>query len=145
MTRHVPERFDEKLTEANAMLTACCAAGPGHFEYGREALPGVRIVRADIGGHILALSLWTDPTDIAEICGDGSFSATDALLAIDREHARQLKTDGVFVDLGQFTRSSSHPGVYYALFDFVSPRQVHETLHRLVPALAPDVDRVLIT
>jgi hypothetical protein len=144
VSRHVPQRLSEKIAEVEALLADARAGSGAHFEYGREAVPGVRIVRAMVDGHVLALSLWTDPIDIAEICGDGSFSATAALLAIDREHARRLKMAGVFVDLGQFSRSSSHPGVYYALFDFVSPRQVHETLHRLVPALTPDDDRVLI-
>lgn len=141
MSRLVPQRLSEKLAEVDAALAEARAAGEGQFDHAREVVPGVRIVRAEVDGHPLSLSLWTDPADIAEICGDASFSVAAALLAIDREHARQLKDDGVFIDLGQFTRSSSHPGVYYALFDFVSRRQVHDTLHRLVPALAPD-DRV---
>jgi hypothetical protein len=82
------------------------------------------------------LAHWSHPTDIAELCGDGAFPATAALLAIDRDQALELIARGVTVDLGQFTRSEAYPGVYYALLDFSSKRQIHAVLHRLVPALA---------
>ena len=75
------------------------------------------------------------PTDIAEICGDAAFPATAALLAIDRDQAHELGARGVTVDLGQFTRSEAYPGIYYALFDHASKRQIHTVLHRLVPSL----------
>jgi len=42
------------------------------------------------------------------------------------------------VDLSQFSRSQSDPDLYYALFDYMSRRQIHTVLHRLVPALAAD-------
>jgi len=105
---------------------------------------GVRVVRAEAGRRPIALSLWTLPADVAEICGDAAVPATAALLAIDRDQAHELLRLGVLIDLSQFTRSDSTPGLYYALFDFVSPKQVHRVLHRLVPSLEPHGDRRLV-
>ena len=102
------------------------------------------MIRSEVRGRPVVFSLWTTERDVAEICGDAAFPATAALLAIDIDQARALKRAGVFVDLSQFTRSDSTPGLYYALFDFASPRQVHKVLHRLVPSLEPHDDRLLV-
>jgi hypothetical protein len=97
--------------------------------------PGVRLIPTEVGSTPLALSLWSYPQDIAEICSDASVPATAALLAIDGAQAREAIAAGRTVDLAQFTRSQSNPDLYYALFDHVSKRQIHSVLHRLVPDL----------
>ena len=144
MARHVPVKFREKLHEVQVVFDAARSPEGRHYDFGPEVLPGVRVVRVEIDGHALALSLWTDDKDVAEICGDASVPATAALLAIDKQQARELSGRGVFVDLAQFTRSDSTPGLYYALLDFVTPRHVHDVLHRLVPSLQPHVARKLV-
>ncbi len=136
MARHVPVRFNEKLDRVALAVGVARGDDRRHFDLGGEVEPGVRVVLSEVGGVPLALSLWSYPADIAEICGDGAYPATAALLAIDRDQAQDLSARGVTVDLGQFTRSESHPGIYYALFDHSSKRQIHTVLHRLVPALA---------
>lgn len=135
MARHAPTTFRDKLDRVALAVAVARGADRRHFDLGVEVEPGVRLVLSEAGGTPIALSLWTYPTDIAEICGDAAFPATAAALAIDGDQARELMAEGVTVDLGQFTRSESHPGVYYALFDHASKRQVHAVLHRLVPAL----------
>ena len=98
----------------------------------------MRVIRGRARGQELAFSLWTYPTDIAEICGDGAVPATAAALLVHRDDARRLQADGVFVDLSQLVRSESYPGYYYALFDYVSPLRLRSTMTRLVPAFVPD-------
>ena len=137
MARHVPARVNEKLSRVALAVGLARGDDRRHFELGGEVEPGVRLVLSEVHGSTLAMSLWTYPADIAELCGDAAFPATAALLAIDRDQAHELIARGVTVDLGQFTRSDSYPGVYYALFDHSSRRQIHTVLHRLVPALTP--------
>jgi hypothetical protein len=137
MARHVPVRFSEKLERVALSVGVARGDQRRHFDLGGEVEPGVRLVISEVSGAPLVLSLWSYPADIAEICGDAAFPATAALLAIDRDQAHEVIARGVTVDLGQFTRSESYPGIYYALFDFSSKRQIHTVLHRLVPALAP--------
>ena len=144
MARHVPLEFHDKLHQVQVVLDVARTDAGRHYDYGREVMPGVRVVRAEADHRPFALALWTLPADVAEICGDASVPATAALLAIDREQAHELQRQGVFIDLSQFTRSDSTPGLYYVLFDFVSPRQVHRVLHRLVPSLAPHDGRRLV-
>jgi hypothetical protein len=144
MARHVPVKFRDKLHDVQTVLDIARSEAGRHFDFGREVLPGVRVVRTVVDGHPLAFSLWSYDADVAEICGDGAVPATAALLAIDREQARVLQGAGVFVDLSQFTRSDSTPGLYYALFDLASPKQIHKVLHRLVPSLEPHDDRLLV-
>lgn len=135
MARHVPTTFRDKLERVMLAVELARGADRRHFDLGAEVEPGVRLVLSEVQGTPLALSLWTFPADIAEICGDAAFPATAAALVVDRDQALDLIARGVTVDLGQFTRSESHPGLYYALFDHVSKPQVHAVLHRLVPAL----------
>jgi hypothetical protein len=144
MARHIPARFIEKLREVQTKVDEARAEAPDHFGYGREALPGVRIVKTEIGGTPVALSLWTLPIDVVAIVGDGAYPATAALLAIDAGQARDLRRQGMFVDLAQFTCSDAVPGVYYALLDYLSARQLHTVLHRLLPQLEPHDERVLV-
>jgi hypothetical protein len=136
MARHVPTTFMEKLERVALSVGVARGADRRHFDLGGEVEPGVRLVLTEVGGAPLALSLWSYPADIAELCGDGAFPATAALLAIDRDQAHEFGARGVTVDLGQLTRSEAYPGIYYALFDHVSKRQVHTVLHRLVPSLS---------
>jgi hypothetical protein len=136
MARHVPTRFSEKLARVALAVGVARGEDRRHFDLEGEVEPGVRLVRSEVGGTPIVLAHWSHPTDIAELCGDGAFPATAALLAIDRDQALELIARGVTVDLGQFTRSEAYPGVYYALLDFSSKRQIHAVLHRLVPALA---------
>lgn len=137
MARHVPVEFQDKLRLVEAAVGVACGQDRRHFSFSDQVAPGVRLVLSEVAGTPIALSLWSSPTDIAELCGDGAYPATAALLAIDREQARELADSGVLIDLAQFTRSESNPGVYYALFDHASERQLHSVLHRLIPALAP--------
>lgn len=137
MARHVPTTFKEKRERVALATSVARGEDRRHYDLGGEVEPGVRLVLSEVGGAPLALSLWSYPTDIAEICGDAAFPATAALLALDGEQARELIARGVTVDLGQFTRSDAYPGLYYALFDHSSKRQIHTVLHRLVPSLAP--------
>jgi hypothetical protein len=135
MPRHIPIRFQDKLRLVQTAVDVARGQDRRHFTFSDEVAPGVRLLLSEVAGVPMALSLWTVPTDIAELCGDGAFPATAALLAIDRGQAHQLSDAGVLVDLAQFTRSESNPGLYYALFDYASQRQLHSVLHRLVPAL----------
>jgi hypothetical protein len=137
MARHVPSRFIEKVRRVREIVDAAGSSSDGvHFDVSLEVVPGVRLVRGQAGGQELAFSLWTYPTDVAEICGDGAVPATAAALLVHRDDARRLQTDGVFIDLSQLVRSESYPGYYYALFDYASPLQLRRTMTRLVPAFA---------
>jgi len=144
MARHIPTTFTEKLREVQVVVDTPRTEAGRHFDYGREVLPGVRLVRAEVRGRPIAFTLWTLPVDVAALCGDGAYPAASALLAIDREQVRDLKQRSVLVDLSQFTFSDAHPGLYYALFDYASPKQVHRALHRLIPQLEPHDGRILV-
>lgn len=135
MARHVPVKFQDKLRLVQRAVEVARGQERRHFDFSDEVAPGVRLVLSDVSGTPIALSLWSLPADIVELCGDAAYPATAALLAIDRGQARELTDAGVLVDLAQLTRSESNPGLYYALFDFASPRQLHHVLHRLIPAL----------
>jgi len=137
MARPVPTTFSEKIHRVQSVVELARGYERRHFDFTGEVEPGVRLVLSEVGGTPLAFSLWSYPQDIAEICSDASVPATAALLAIDGRQARAASDAGHLVDLGQFTRSQSSPDLYYALFDFVSQRQIHTVLHRLVPALEP--------
>ena len=137
MARPVPTTFSEKIARVRSVIDVARGSDRRHFDFTGEVEPGVRLVLSEVGDTPLAFSLWTYPQDIAEICSDASVPATAALLAIDGEQARVATAAGHTVDLAQFTRSQSRPDTYYALFDHVSPRQIHTVLHRLVPALEP--------
>jgi hypothetical protein len=144
MARHVPARFHTKLSAVQDAVQAALAEDGRHFRLGAEAVPGVRLVAAEVDGRPVVLSLWTQAPDVVELCGDAAYPATGALLAIDEAQARSLRAQGVFVDLSQFTRSEAYPGTYYALVDHVSPKQVHGVLHRLIPQLEPHDDRTQV-
>lgn len=135
MARHVPVRFQDKLRLVQRAVDVARGQERRHFDFSHDVAPGVGLVLSEAGGVPVALSLWTSPTDIAEICGDAAYPATAALLAIDRGQAHELADAGVLVDLAQLTRSESSPGLYYALFDHASRRQLHDVLHRLIPSL----------
>jgi hypothetical protein len=138
MARHVPSQFIEKVRRVREIVDTAQSAGDGApFDVSLEVVPGVRVISGDVRGEGLAFSLWTYPTDIAELCGDGAVPATAAALVVHRDDARRLMGHGSLVDLSQFVRSESYPGYYYALFDHVSPLQLKRTLARLVPAFAP--------
>ena len=144
MAREATFRFRDKLHEVQGMVDLARSEAGSHYDFGREVMPGVRLVRAEAGDRPIALSLWTSPVDVVEICGDAAVPATAGLLAIDRDQAHELQRGGVFVDLSQFTRSDLVPGLYYVVFDAVDPEQVHRVLHRLVPSLEPDDDGRLV-
>ncbi len=136
MARLVPERLADKVRLVQAAVGIAGSDDRRHFDLSSEIAPGVRLIMSEVGGLPLVLSLWSLPQDIAGLCGDASYPATAALLAVDAGQARDLITAGHLVDLAQFTASGAVPGVYYALLDQASPRQIHAVLHRLVPALA---------
>jgi hypothetical protein len=135
MARPVATSFRRKLDLVQTSVAAARGAERRHFDFTREVAPGVRLIVSEVEGQPLAFSLWSYPQDIAELCGDAAVPATAALLAIDEAQARAVMAAGSTVDLGQLTNSDATPGLYYALFDYVSERQVHTVLHRLVPAL----------
>jgi hypothetical protein len=135
MARPNPVAFDEKYRRVQKAVEAALGAERRHFDFTGEVELGVRLLLSEAGGRPLALSLWTLPQDISELCGDAAMPATAGLLAIDGEQARAATAAGLTVDLAQLTRSQSHPDVYYALFDYASRRRIHEALRRLVPAL----------
>jgi hypothetical protein len=137
MSRPVQTTFIEKVRRVQTAVDAARGADRRHFDLSGEVAPGVRLVLSEADGKPLALSLWSYPQDIAQICSDASVPATAALLAIDGAQAREATTSGHTVDLSQFSRSQTNPDLYYALFDHASRRQIHTVLHRLVPALAP--------
>jgi hypothetical protein len=137
MARPVPTTLRDKVRLVQVSVDAARGGDGRHFDFTREVAPGVRLVLSEVRGMPLAFSLWSRPEDIAELCGDSAYPATAALLAIDGQQARDAITAGHLVDLSQFTASESNPGMYYALFDHISERQVHAVLHRLVPALEP--------
>lgn len=139
MARPVPIVFKDKLRLVATAAEMARGADRRHFDFTAEVAPGVRLVLSEVGGTPLAFSLWTAPQDIAELCGDAAYPATAALLAIDGDQARAATRAGHTVDLAQFTRSESNPGLYYALFDHVSRRQLHTVLHRLVPSLSSHI------
>ena len=135
MARHVPVKFQDKLRLVQRAVDVARGQDRRHFSFTDEVAPGVSLVLGEVGGVPLAFSLWRSPTDIVELCGDAAYPATSALLAIDREQAHEVADGGVLVDLAQLTRSESNPGLYYALFDYASRRQLEEVLGGLVPAL----------
>jgi hypothetical protein len=135
MARPNPATFGEKYRRVQTAVAAARSADRRHFDFTGEVELGVRLVLSEARDQPLAFSLWTLPQDVAEICGDAAVPATAGLLAIDGEQARAAKAAGLTVDLSQFTRSQSHPDVYYTLFDHAGRRRIHEALHRLVPAL----------
>jgi hypothetical protein len=135
MPRHVPVKFQDKLRLVQRAVEVARGLERRHFNFSDEVATGVNLVLSEVSGRPIALSIWTLPTDIVELCGDAAYPATAALLAIDRDQARELAEAGVLVDLAQMTRSESNPGLYYALLDHASQRQVHDVLHMLIPAL----------
>jgi len=137
MPRHVPVKFQDKLRLVQRAADVARGGERRHFDFSDEVATGVNLVLSEVAGTPIALSVWTLPTDIVELCGDAAYPATGALLAVDRDQARDLADKGVLVDLAQMTRSESNPGVYYALLDHASQHQIHDVLHRLIPALAP--------
>jgi hypothetical protein len=136
VSRPVQTTFIEKVRRVQTAVVAARGADRRHFDFSGEVAPGVRLVLSEVDGNPLALSLWSYPQDIAQICSDASVPATAALLAIDGGQAREATAAGHTVDLSQFARSQSNPDLYYGLFDHASQRQIHTVLHRLVPALA---------
>jgi hypothetical protein len=137
MARPNPITFGEKYRRVQKAVDAARSAERQHFDFTGEVELGVRLVVSEAVGQPLAFSLWTLPQDMAELCSDAAVPATGGLLAIDVAQARETAAAGLTVDLAQFTRSQSHPDVYYTLFDHASRRQIHGALHRLVPALEP--------
>jgi hypothetical protein len=138
MARPYPSAIQEKVRRVQVAVDLARSVARRHFDLSGQVAPGVTLVVSQVGDDPLVLSLWSRPQDVSELCGDGAYPATAALLAIDAGQARAATAAGHTVDLAQFTNSESNPGLYYVLFDHVSERQIHTVLHRLVPALAPD-------
>jgi hypothetical protein len=138
MARPAPTAIRKKVHNVQLAVGLARGVARRHFDLSGQVAPGVELVVTQLDADPLVLSLWSFPQDIAELCGDGAYPATAALLAIDGEQARAAAAAGHSVDLSQFTRSESNPGLYYVLLDHVSRSQIHAVLHRLVPALPPD-------
>jgi hypothetical protein len=136
MARHVPIDFLDKVRLVKQAVAVARSSERGHFDFTREVAPGVKLVLNEVERTPIVFSLWTQATDIAELCGDAAYPATAGLLSIDKEQAHELLAKGILIDLSQFVRSESTPGTYYVLFDYLSPQQVARVLRRLVPALS---------
>ena len=87
-------RVSRQAPRGQIVLDVARTEAGRHYDFGPEVLPGVRVVRAEADHRSLALSLWTLPADVAEICGDAAVPATEALLAIDRDQAHELPAPG---------------------------------------------------
>jgi hypothetical protein len=135
MARHVPGKFLDKVHLVKEAVELARGEDRRFFEFTREVAPGVRLVLSEAKGVPVVFALWTSPTDIVELCGDGAYPASAALLSIEKEQARDLERQDVVVDLSQFVRSDAHPGTYYVLLDYLSHEQVERVLRRLVPSL----------
>jgi hypothetical protein len=135
LSRHVPTEFAEKIEAVRAAVTEARHRPRRAFEVTEEIVPGVRLVMTEQDGTPVVFSLWAEPRDVAEICGDAAYPATGGLLAMEKEQAAELlRETAVVVDLGTMVRSETIPGVHYALLDRVSDQQLRLAVERLVPA-----------
>ena len=133
MARQVPAKFLDKIHLVNQANELARGEGRLSFALTSEVAPGVRFVLSKANGETIVFTLWTDPADIVELCGDGAYPASAALLSLEKEQARDLDRRGVVVDLSQLVRSEAHPGTYYVLLDYASREQIQHVLRRLVP------------
>ena len=134
MARQVPAKFLDKIHLVNQANELARGEGRLSFALTSEVAPGVRFVLSKANGETIVFTLWTDPADIVELCGDGAYPASAALLSLEKEQARDLDRRGVVVDLSQLVRSEAHPGTYYVLLDYASREQIQHVLRRLVIA-----------
>jgi hypothetical protein len=133
MARPDPTQLLDKTRLVATAVSAARGADRDRYDFSREVAPGVSLVLTDATGCPLALSLWTRPADIAEICADAAMPVASALLAVDGVQARASADAGCGVDLSQFTRSQAVPGWYYVLLDQTGVRRLQTVLERLVP------------
>jgi len=137
MSRHVPNEFAGKIDAVGDAVKTAREQPRRSFQLSEEVQPGVRLVLTERGGTPVVFSLWSEERDIAELCGDGAYPATGALLAIDKPQAVDLlRGHGIAVDLDLMVRSETTPGIHYALLDHVSPRQLRDAVDKLVPPAA---------
>lgn len=136
MTRHVPAELAAKVTAVQGAVAAAAREPRRSFHVSAEVQPGVRLVVTQSDGVPIVFSLWSDDRDIAEVCGDAAYPSTSGLLAIDKRQTAELSRSGVTVDLAGLVRSETLPGMYYALLDHLSDRQLRHAVGRLVPAIA---------
>ena len=132
MTRYVPGLFTKKLDEVMQAVRRAREDVACDFDLTTERRPGVRLVATRLGSHPVVFSLWTEPRDIAEICGDGAYPSTQGLLAIDRDQVVELSGLGAVLDLAGLVRSESVPGLYYTLFDRLDDHHLRVALGRLL-------------
>ena len=132
MARHVPTKFLDKIHVVNEAYELARGEERLSFALTREVAPGVRFVLRKVDGATVVFTLWTDPADIVELCGDSAYPASAALLSIDKEQARDLDRRGITIDLSQLVRSEAHPGTYYVLLDHASREQIQHVLRQLV-------------
>jgi hypothetical protein len=133
MARPDPTQLRDKTRLVATAVAAARGADRAHYDFSAEVASGVRLVLTRSAACPLALSLWTRPEDIAEICADAAVPVASALLAIDGPQARAAADAGCSVDLTQFTRSQGLPGWYYVLLDQTGVRRIDSVLARLVP------------
>jgi hypothetical protein len=132
LTRYVPARFTEKLDEVLEEVGHVRGRAACEFEVMPEVRAGVRLVGASLARLPVVFSLWTEPRDIAELCGDGAYPSTEGLLAIDRGQVVDLAQAGAVLDLAGLVRSESVPGIYYTLFDQLDEHHLRVALGRLL-------------
>jgi hypothetical protein len=134
MSRHVPNDFAGKIDAVGDAVKTARRQSRRAFTVTEEVQPGVRLVLTERAGTPVVFSLWSEARDIAELCGDGAYPATGALLAIDKpQTADLLRGHGIVVDLDLMVRSETNPGIHYALLDRVSPQRLRDAVQKLVP------------
>jgi hypothetical protein len=132
LTRYVPGLFTKKLDEVLEDVRHARSGSACDFDVTTERRPGVRLVETRLGPQPVVFSLWTEPRDIAEICGDGAYPSTEGLLAIDREQVVEAGAQGAVLDLAGLVRSESVPGLYYTLFDRLDDHHLRVAVARLL-------------
>jgi hypothetical protein len=137
MARHVPSVFIDKIHAVQAEVAKSRGEPRCEFQVTTEVLPGVRLVKTQHAGTPIVFSLWTEATDVAEICGDAAYPATAGLLAIDKLQIAELGRADVVVAIEKLTRSESAPGLYYELFDYLSHEQLRKALALLIAEGTP--------
>lgn len=137
MSRHTPTDFADKVQAVRVAVEAARRQPRRSFHVTGDVQPGVRLVVTEQSGTPVVFSLWEEPRDVAEICGDAAYPATGGLLAIEKEQAADLLRDtAVVVDLGTMVRSETIPGIHYALLDRVSDQQLRLAVERLLQGRA---------
>jgi hypothetical protein len=137
MSRHVPTDFSGKVRAVRQTMAAMREQPCQPFKVTEEVQPGVRLVVTARAETPVVFSLWSEPRDVAEICGDAAYPAAGGLLAIDKVQADDLlRAAGLILDLDSMVRSETLPGIHYVLIDRISNKQLRLVVEKLLEARA---------